>query len=112
MPVGIVDHALADVSSQQVHHVGPDSFAGGPNLATNHDHPAMGRDDHSDNHAVKGHGTAFQTDDEKAAAKYAEMTPEQKVVFNAGVLKFKKEKEAACKADSTSFECTRADEIR
>ena len=64
-----MDHALADVSSQQVHHVGPDSFAGGPNLATNHDHPAMGRDDHSDNHAVKGHGTAFQTDEEKAAAE-------------------------------------------
>jgi len=50
--------------------------------------------------------------DEKTAAGYATMTLDQKTAFDAGLLKFKKTKYAACKDKADGAECTMSDELR
>ena len=50
--------------------------------------------------------------DEKTAAGYAAMTLDQKTAFDAGLLKFKKTKYAACKDKATGAECTMSNELR
>ena len=49
---------------------------------------------------------------ERTAAGYDKMTLDQKTAFDAGLLKFKKTKYAACKDKATGAECTMADELR
>ena len=51
-------------------------------------------------------------DDERTAAGYLQFTVAQKVVFNEGLLKWKKGKWEDCQKDSQSIECTAANQIR
>lgn len=50
--------------------------------------------------------------DEKKAAGYDTMTAEQKTVYDAGLLAFKKQVYTDCKADAKAIKCTKSTEIR